>query len=456
MGHLGVVGVANIDGAAIHVQVVGESDQGRLIVEEVGMDRRHIVGIGNFVQALLPDPLARPVREAAESLRPFIEKRADLGQAIATATERADDEGLLTQHDFQEITSSMSDSDRYSFSSALIEQGIHVRTGAVDILTDPHENPDGLSKRTDEVQGPGAEGEARGRGEDAQDAPAAYPWTPADSGDGISNPGAESEHDFPWPRKVEGEDESDIEEREAEFGWSGTELVDERWASLSMAELGLARVGMGMTDLLRSPRKRPKSPLEEKDKSTEGAGKMVDKHSDLNTPSGRDRALNPSVHEERNDAYQSFNQWEDPDLHLGRRQAQQPYEQGVPLAEDESPFDKDDPAGHNIQPTAGFVSVVSMREIIAQGVDNRLSDPNVHTDVDEQRGDRGIPRPPEDEDVRYAGISPFWDEWQLIETTAELDTLFEIGEVDSLTDEQKSKLRQAADLIKQVLQSIEL
>jgi hypothetical protein len=49
----------------------------------------------------------------------------------------------------------------------------------------------------------------------------------------------------------------------------------------------------------------------------------------------------------------------------------------------------------------GVMASRSMREV-AQGVDNRMSDPNVQTNVDEQMDDRAIARPPEDEAVRYA------------------------------------------------------
>lgn len=49
--------------------------------------------------------------------------------------------------------------------------------------------------------------------------------------------------------------------------------------------------------------------------------------------------------------------------------------------------------------------VMSMRQLMAQAPDTRRTDDNIHTDVDEQREDREIPRPPEDEDARYVATT---------------------------------------------------
>lgn len=496
---LGSTGIANISGVHTHVQVIGESDCNRLIVEEMRMGHKYVVDRSAFVEAFASNPLAERIRTAAKGLKPYIERRAiSLEEALSAAEDTVSDDGLLDQSDYQTIHSKLDESDQFSFTDALVERGIHVRTGTVDVITDPHENPDSLSKRTDVVQGPGAEGEGEGAGIDDVDQPGSHPWTPADSGDGISNEEASSELDFPWPRKVEGqlgldEDEREArrvkgqaektwpneqgfeegdcascgdrcsthpdasdslafcgdcnavtcsccreddpaqrcpkcreknlpagdEEHEAEMGWSGSELVDERWAGCRLAS---------MRDIVKSPRSRVQTKEEEH-------AKDLEVESDLNSPSGRDRGLNPSIHEQIGQAYQDQNQWEDPDLHLG----QVPYEQSVPVAEDESPFDKDDPLAKNIHPHAArgeewpvceacgkeiplndineyqeesgtdtypsLCTDCAEMEITGQGVDNRQSDPNVQTNVDEQQNDRAIPRPQEDEPVRYPKVS---------------------------------------------------
>ena len=127
-------------------------------------------------------------------------------------------------------------------------------------------------------------------------------------------------------------------ERDAEIGWSGSELVDERWA-------GIAVVSFGMNDLLKSPKRRPKSDIERKSPD------LVEP-ADLGTPSGRDRATNPSVHEQIGDAYQSQNQWEDPDMHLGSTRialkpdaplVPQPYGPDNPWGDERTMWDDLDP-----------------------------------------------------------------------------------------------------------------
>lgn len=497
MSVLGMSGVADVDGQIMHVQVVGETDSGRLFVRLVGCasGREHLIVASAFRSdlAVWPEPLSDDVRSAA----------LDLATAIERAKAMSGNDRLLSQEDYKILHDELDDPDRYPFASALVEYGVRVRTASQhtaiqDVVTDPHGETDGLSKQPEAKAGPGGAGEARGVGQDPQDAPGSYLWTPADAGDGISNPGAEGEHDFPWPRKVEGqqdvrdlnvgvcrscgllyglgeetqpgmcaacESEPSDEEREAESGWSGSELVNERWAGVGLmtaiergapmpgcrqceespgwcpqhhydvdldvapqmpqmsprqtcrvcghpgvvvgqrclrchtkagddagdddvdlaasvdlatqrwaqslyepvqllqtrgqfpegttgevvdvdrksgkfsviwdgfedagiqdydlgdpaVDLGSryahAKIGLGMSDLLKHPRKRPKSPLEKTDKSTDG----VEKDSDLNTPSGRDRGLNPSVHEEIGEAYRSENLFEDPDLHIGSK-----------------------------------------------------------------------------------------------------------------------------------------
>lgn len=507
---LGAVGIADLSGEPVHVRVVGETDQHRLLVQPVGRDVPAVViERRRFVSELsvAPAPLSDEVRRAA----------LDLSQAIERAKAMAGTDHLLDQEDYRIIHDELDETDQYPFAAALIEHGVHVRTGRVaivDVVTDPHGEVDGLARHPEPWASPGGAGEARGRGEDPQDAPAGYPWSPADSGDGISNEEAHTELEFPWPRKVEGQaggwddvllaqidkaieegggwanmkrlpggedaiwdlierdilleedgfvrrrqpsdpprkryDPEEEEGHEAEMGWSGTELVDERWAEIVAS--------VSMTDLVRNPHSRPKHDLE--------------KDSDANTPSGRDRSLNPSIHEEIGEAYGSNNQFEDPDLHLGRSMRDiiamegQPYQTNVPIAEgegegvhDEPDLDevviqphasiehlcrhgRDDPfcpacvrgARHAQQldqdigiagdayedPGAGepldahdedatpdpkdFGVMVgrSMRELIGQAVDNRMSDPDVQTNVDEQQNDRAIARPPDDEPVRYA------------------------------------------------------
>ena len=533
---LGVCGIVDLSGEATHVQIVGETDAGRLLVQRVGCQEPVIVVDRTaFVTelAIAPEPLSDNVRQAA----------LDLGRAIERAKALAGSDRLLEQEDFQILHQELEDADKYPFASALIEHGVHVRTGAVDIMTDPHDEGDSLGLHAEPWASPGGKGEAEGRGQDPQDSPGSYPWTPADAGDGISNEEAHTEFEFPWVRKVEGQAHAEdvllsqidkaIEEgggwasvnrlpggeaviwdlierdilvedsgfvrrrqpddpprkrydpdtdemvQEAEMGWSGLELTtSEHWASVSMQ------------DLIDHPKKRPQTDLEK-------ATKRRQKDADLNSPSGRDRALNPSVHEEIGKAYLSNNQFEDPDLHLGglgkrnkdivagylsgspmtlvarnhgvvdslysgcsmaldrKLQSAQkiarhilglhgePYQTNAPLAEGEGEgvFDEldlsetnlqhhakeepigiagdkfeDEGYGEGIEPQDDAVkelsnfgalarrrpiASVSMMELIAQGVDNRLSDPNIHTDVDEQRGDRAIPRPPEDEDSRY-------------------------------------------------------
>jgi len=594
---LGTTGVADIGGEALHVQVVGESDAGRLVVQEVGGMERHVIQRRAFVSqlAIKPVPISDEVRTAALSL----------GQAIEHAKAMCENGSILSQDDYRLLKDELEEEDHYPFAAALVESGVHVKTGAVDLLTDPHENPDPRSKRVDEVDRPGDVGEAEGAAFDAPDQPGAFPWTPGDAGDGISNESAHTEFDWPgertrasrdasghlcdkcdkpkwecsghddepdpddlvkegqaeqahigpcdrcqenWPltedplhwgrwlcprcyarapktldpcrecgapsvRTVDGEPfcgqhgvsvplpgypEKD-EEHEAEMGWSGAELVNERWAGPSpsarsalAADLrrrgfepaccpGLSegrgrwvpvatddeaepigpfdgRLAMGMGDLLQHPRKRPKNRLETK----KPKAPAVAKPSKVGGPQGRDPALNPSVHEEINEAYTSENQWEDPDLHLGRQVEAEPYEQGVPLAVDESPFDRDDPAGDNIQPTAqaiefcrhgvdafctacarearlaqaigtagdaheiegvgdgvdaaqegdeqepqtfgiSFGAALGMGDVFheAQALDNRMMDESVHTNVSEEMNDRGIARAPEDEPLQY-------------------------------------------------------
>lgn len=53
--------------------------------------------------------------------------------------------------------------------------------------------------------------------------------------------------------------------------------------------------------------------------------------------------------------------------------------------------------------------VASMRQLLAQAPETRRTDPNIHTDVDEQREDREIPRPPEDEAARYVASMKIGD-----------------------------------------------
>jgi hypothetical protein len=442
---LGLVGVANVEGNAVHVQVVGETDAGRLLVQRVGRQEPvTVIERVAFVAelALAPEPLSNEVRSAA----------LDLSQAIERAKAMAGTDHLLDQEDFQILHDELEETDQYPFAAALIEHGVHVRTGAVDVMTDPHGEVDGLANHPEPWSSPGGAGEVRGVGEDPPDAPGSFPWSPADSGDGISNESATSEHDFPWPRKVEGqgfvpdpggatarcstckqsvpygerhdkcpscggplryphrtsegdliyvsipEDDEDGE-HEAEMGWSGTELVDERWARRAQAGDDIDEVRSAGTftagrpvylnkeqrAFLRALRDgtpgelvpdRPGEDLDDWDnraniawedviapllehgfiersgdsfvltdtgrermrsfRSSRSAGivasvSMMDiakhplgrpkhdleKDSDANTPSGRDRGLNPSVHEEIGEAYQSNNQFEDPDLHLG-------------------------------------------------------------------------------------------------------------------------------------------
>lgn len=113
---------------------------------------------------------------------------------------------------------------------------------------------------------------------------------------------------------------------------------------------------------------------------------------------------------------------------------------GAPLAEDVSPFD--DNPGETVQVTAAYDDIgmagdktvepaeepddplddfgieehdadakVPTATGMLPGVpmvgqlDNRLSDPNVQTDVDEQMGDRGIARAPDDEPLRYPRVA---------------------------------------------------
>jgi len=345
---LGCVGVADLDGVPVHVQVVGETDAGRLLVQRVGRQEPvAVIERGWFVAELsiAPEPLSDEVRVAA----------LDLSQAIERAKAMAGTDHLLDQQDFQTIHDELDETDQYPFASALIEHGVHVRTGSaraatIDVMTNPNTEVDGLAKHPDPWASPGGAGEAEGAAVDAPDQPGMFPWTPADAGDGISNEEAHTEHDYPWPRKVEGQADWDtvllpqidkaIEEgggwanmkrlpggeaaiwdmidrgileeeggfvrrkqpkpeHEAEMGWSGAEMVDERWA-----RGGRIVASVSMMDLAKHPLGRPKHDLE--------------KGSDANSPSGRDRALNPSVHEQAGDAYRDQNQWEDPDMHLGR------------------------------------------------------------------------------------------------------------------------------------------
>lgn len=463
---LGMSGIANVAGEPIHVQVIGESDAGRLVVADG--DVHHVVTREAFVAdiAIASEPVSDAVRTAATTL----------AQAIERAKAMVGVDHLLRQEDYQVLVDELDDTDRYPFASALLENGVQVRTSRradVDVVTHPDDS--------------GA-GEPAGAGIDGPDQPGFVPWTPADSTP--SNDEAHTENDFPGVRQIEGQaegtlrsgearcnacqhrdyannfDETDtglqcpecsstnvsrsidqrdqgrydystmehecvcghrlgdhnaepprecfigqmgdggpmcdcekfrkkrkraqtewtkcpkcgapnasatkcafcgevFGERDAEMGWSGSELVNERWAQVdesliqsvgsalaagaSVEEIrdSLLKRGMdeadiflavqaaqilakgaqsSMSDLLSHPRKPPESDLSEEIHDTvEPAAekvaqdKTVEKDSDLTSPSGRDRGLNPSVHEQIGDAYRSDNQWEDPDLHLGTR-----------------------------------------------------------------------------------------------------------------------------------------
>jgi hypothetical protein len=631
---LGYAGVAEIAGDAVHVQVVGESDRGRLVVQEISTMKTHVIERRAFVDdlAVAPEPISDEVRTAAITL----------SQAVERARAMAGQDGLLGQEDYQVLLGELDETDQYPFASALLEHGVSVRTGrraAVDVLTDPHEGDDPSSKSPEPWQGPGGAGEAQGAGADTDDQPGFYPWDAVDRMP--SNEHGTTEHDFPGVREIEGErrqgayssgtetvvvfttvgnkskrhlatcpmverlrnrgmkgrfvilteqeavdeqleergypisncacvkgmplplwDAVDFDEeteaslapqeKDAEFGWSGTELVDERWAQASMQ------------DLIDSPRGRPEDPVEEGAKDAvedlPGAPKVsrrraqqpgipreeferrqqdmwedeggqqrldldprpapkeekeaqqgnctcpeptvtiehptpcrvcggnvpedwgdLDVEADLTSPSGRDRGLNPSVHEQIGDAYRSDNQWEDPDMHLGSatgsvklcpecaapfivsegrvyatlrggdghrvecpRRADKPgspaipapYGPDIPLSDDLTMFDDLDAdegsvvqhhasgdgdvgiAGDKFEPepTGDGVDsnedpedkepfefgVLAVRDLLAQGVDNRQSDPNVQTNVDEQQDDRAIDRPPAQEGLRYS------------------------------------------------------
>jgi hypothetical protein len=627
---LGYAGVAEIAGDAVHVQVVGESDRGRLVVQEISTMKTHVIERRAFVDdlAVAPEPISDEVRTAAITL----------SQAVERARAMAGQDGLLGQEDYQVLLGELDETDQYPFASALLEHGVSVRTGrraAVDVLTDPHEGDDPSAKSPEPWQGPGGAGEAQGAGADTDDQPGLYPWDAVDRMP--SNEHGTTEHDYPAVREIEGErrqgayssgtetvvvfttvgykskrhlatcpmverlrnrgmrgrfvilteqeavdealeergypisncacvkgmalplwdpiewdEETEAslapQEKDAEFGWSGTELVDERWAQVSMQ------------DLIDSPRGRPEDPVEEGAKDAvedlpgapkisrrraqqpgipreeferrqqdmwedEGGQQRLDldprpapeeKDADLASPSGRDRGLNPSVHEQIGDAYQSLNQSEDPDLHLGSKAVDvgvlelrphvrvfalvaspvvellrkasacpwdatcascaalfiwrdgklhstirsasghdlscpahrrisdkpgspaipAPYGPDIPLSDDLTMFDDLDAdegsvvqhhasddgdvgiAGDKFEPepTGDGVDsnedpedkepfefgVLAVRDLLAQGVDNRQSDPNVQTNVDEQQDDRAIERPPAQEDLHYS------------------------------------------------------
>jgi len=196
---LGLVGVADVGGTPVHVQVVGETDAGRLLVQRVGRQEPvTLIERTAFVAelAIAPEPLSDGVRSAA----------LDLSQAIERAKAMAGTDHLLDQEDYQILHDELEETDQYPFAAALVEHGVQVRTGGrqavQDVVTDPHGEADGLALHPEPWASPGGAGEAAGAGMDGQDAPAFAPWDPGGQGDGISNEEAHTEHEFPGVRTL--------------------------------------------------------------------------------------------------------------------------------------------------------------------------------------------------------------------------------------------------------------
>lgn len=209
---LGYAGVAEIAGDAVHVQVVGESDRGRLVVQEISTMKTHVIERRAFVDdlAVAPEPISDEVRTAAITLT----------QAVERARAMAGQDGLLGQEDYQVLLGELDETDQYPFASALLEHGVSVRTGrraAVDVLTDPHEGDDPSAKSPEPWQGPGGAGEAQGAGADTDDQPGLYPWDAVDRMP--SNEHGTTEHDYPAVREIEGQ--AELRSGEAQCGSCG-------------------------------------------------------------------------------------------------------------------------------------------------------------------------------------------------------------------------------------------
>lgn len=316
---LGCVGIADVSGEPVQVQIVGEFGSGRLAVEDVRTGEEYIIHRTAFVQAL-------SLGERRIAL-------LTVSQAVDRARGMVGDDDLLGQEDYQVLYDNLEEADRYPFAISLLENGVHVRSAsksaAVDILTNPHDEGDPLGKGPDVSTG-SPEGLGAGMGMDGPDQPGFAPWGPVD--EPLSNPGSNSEQNSPWPRQVEGslartaqhvcrncdphvevewpyeqeeyencprcggplteglEDEpstDDLLEKDSEMGWSGSELVNERWAQEQKCSQcgGVllpgdwtgrrgeceacaerrdgAKVAQSMSEIINSPTKRPKSSVEE-------------------------------------------------------------------------------------------------------------------------------------------------------------------------------------------------